>query len=123
MTRKQNRIDSYNFEKVEHFKYLDTIVIADNNIRIRIDRCIYSLYTLLKSKTLIRISKVKIYKMVIWTILFTAVRSERHIVAQDKHRRQITIITTTLFKKINFNVLDGVATFMRDSLGMDDSQN
>lgn len=69
-------IDTFNFERVERFKYLGATITTDNDITEEIkgriqstSRCIYSLHNIIKSKFLTRTTKIKIYKSVIRPIL------------------------------------------------------
>lgn len=61
-------IDTYNFERVSEFKYLGTVITADNSMdkemKARIqsgNRCYYALRELFQSRLLSRSSKLKLY--------------------------------------------------------------
>jgi hypothetical protein len=71
-TFNQLQIGEYEFEKTETFKYLGSLVTADNNISAEIqarlmagNRCYYVLQSVLKSKTLSQKAKLNAYKTII----------------------------------------------------------
>ena len=70
--RQNVTMDTYNFESVQKFKYLGAFITSNNDmteeIKARIqsgNRCFFSLQPLMKSKTLSRTSKIRIYQTII----------------------------------------------------------
>lgn len=69
-------MDQYNFERVQHFKYLGVTITSDNNITQEINnriqggnRCCYALQKIMKSKNVSRRTKVRIYHSVVRPIM------------------------------------------------------
>lgn len=69
ISKKQNvTINTYNFEQVEHFKYLGARITANNNkmekINMRtqsVNRCYFALHRIIKSKKVFQKAKVSRY--------------------------------------------------------------
>lgn len=69
-------INTFNFERVQRFKYLGAVITADNDVTEEIknriqsaNRCLFALNKLIKSKNLTRSSKIKIYKSIVRPVI------------------------------------------------------
>jgi hypothetical protein len=91
-TFNQLRIGQYEFEKTETFKYLGSLVTADNNISAEIqarlmarNRCYYALQNVLKSKTLSQKAKLNVYMTIIRPVV-TYGSETWTLTKKDSHR-------------------------------------
>ncbi|CAG9839827.1 unnamed protein product [Diabrotica balteata] len=69
-------VNTFNFERVQRFKYLGAVITADNDVTEEINRqnpvcnrCLFALDKLIKSKNLTRTSKIKIYKSIVRPVI------------------------------------------------------
>jgi hypothetical protein len=109
-TFNQLQIGEYKFEKTEIFKYLGSLVTADNNISAEIqarlmarNRCYYALKNVLKSKNISQKVKLNVYRTIIRPVV---TYGSKTWTVTKKDERQINIWERKVLRRISEPVND-----------------